>query len=180
MGLETLRGSLPPYAKDLKLNLGSVTSNSTLSEQQLWGAVLASAAATRSQRTLAELAEEAREHLSDEAFDAALGAASIMGMNNVFYRARHLLHGAYDDLRASLRMQIIGKPGVDKADFELWSLAVSAINGCGACLEAHEKVVREAGLSREQVLDALRIAAVVSGVAQAVEIDGALSAEAVA
>ena len=179
MGLETLRGTLPPYAKDLKLNLGSVTSSSTLSEQQLWGTVLACAAATRSQRTLAELAEEAREHLSEEAFDAALGAASIMGMNNVFYRARHLLHGAYDDLRASLRMQIIAKPGVEKVDFELWSLAVSAINGCGACLEAHEKTVREAGLTREQVLDALRIAAVVAGAAQAVEIDAALSAGAV-
>lgn len=180
MGLESLRGSLPAYAKDLKLNIGSVTSSSTLSEQQLWGTVLACAAATRSQRTLAELAEEAREHLSGEAFDAALGAASIMGMNNVFYRAKHLLHGAYDDLRASLRMQIIGKPGVDRVDFELWSLAVSSINGCGLCLESHEKVVREAGLTREQVLDALRVAAVVAGVAQAVEIDAALSTETLA
>lgn len=176
MGLETLRGALPPYAKDLKLNLGSVTSSSSLNGQQLWGTVLASAAATRSGRTLAELAQEAREHLSEEAFDAALGAASIMGMNNVFYRAKHLLDGAYDDLRASLRMQIIGKPGVERADFELWSLAVSSINGCGACLEAHEKVVREAGLTREQVFDALRVAAVVAGAAQAVEIDATLSA----
>jgi lipoyl-dependent peroxiredoxin subunit D len=142
--------------------------------------VLASAAATRSQRTLAELAEEAREHLSEEAFDAALGAASIMGMNNVFYRAKHLLHGAYDDLRASLRMQIIGKPGVDRVDFELWSLAVSSINGCGLCLESHEQVVREAGLTREQVLDALRVAAVVAGVAQAVEIDATLGAASLA
>jgi len=180
MGLESLRGSLPAYAKDLKLNIGSVTSSSSLSEQQLWGTVLASAAATRSQRTLAELAEEAREHLSEEAFDAALGAASIMGMNNVFYRAKHLLHGAYDDLRASLRMQIIGKPGVDRVDFELWSLAVSSVNGCGACLESHEQVVREAGVTREQVFDALRVAAVVAGVAQAVEIDATLGAESLA
>lgn len=180
MGLESLRGSLPAYAKDLKLNIGSVTSSSSLNEQQLWGTVLSCAAATRSQRTLAELAEEAREHLSQEAFDAALGAASIMGMNNVFYRAKHLLQGAYDDLRASLRMQIIGKPGVDRVDFELWSLAVSSINGCGWCLEAHEQVVREAGLTREQVFDALRVAAVVAGVAQAVEIDASLGAASLA
>ncbi len=178
MALETLRGALPPYAKDLKLNLGSVTSSSSLSEQQLWGTVLACAAATRSQRTLRELAEEAQEHLTDEAYEAALGAASIMGMNNVFYRAKHLLHGAYDDLRASLRMQIIGKPGVERADFELWSLAVSSINGCGACLESHESVLREAGVAREQIFDALRVAAVVAGTAQAVEIDAALGAEA--
>jgi len=176
MSVEALREQLPPYAKDLKLNLGSVTSSSSLSEQQLWGTVLACAAATRSTTTLAELAEDARDHLSDEAFDAALGAASIMGMNNVFYRAKHFLEGAYDDLRAGLRMQIIGRPGVAKEDFELWSLAVSAINGCSACVQSHEHVVREVGLAREQVLDALRVAAVVSGVAQAVEIRAALDA----
>lgn len=169
MSVETLRADLPPYARDLKLNLGSIIANSSLSEQQLWGTVVACAAASRSARTLSELAEDAREHLDQVAFEAALGAASIMGMNNIFYRARHLLHGAYDDLRAGLRMQIIGKPGVDKVDFELWSLAVSAINGCGACLEAHESVVREAGATREQVFDALRLAAVISGVAQAID-----------
>ena len=43
-------------------------------------------------------------------------------------------------------MSVIGNPGVPKADFELWSLAVSAINGCGICIDAHEKVLREAGI----------------------------------
>lgn len=167
MSIENLRAALPAYAKDLKLNLGSLVANSSLNEQQLWGTLLATAAATKSATVLREIAEEAADNLSEEAYNAALGAASIMGMNNVFYRSKHLLHGAYDDLRAGLRMQIIGNPGVDKVDFELWSAAVSAINGCGSCLESHAQVVLDGGLDRQQVFDAIRLASVVTGVAQA-------------
>ncbi|MFT4088536.1 MAG: carboxymuconolactone decarboxylase family protein, partial [Gordonia sp. (in: high G+C Gram-positive bacteria)] len=110
-----------------------------------------------------------------EAYDAALGAASIMGMNNVFYRGRGFLGGKYDDLRPGLRMNIIGNPGVDKSDFELWSLAVSAINGCEHCVGAHENVVREAGLDREAVLEALKAASIVAGVGQAIAAAEALA-----
>ncbi|TAK68570.1 MAG: alkyl hydroperoxide reductase [Actinomycetota bacterium] len=177
MSLETLRAGIPDWAKDTRLNLGSIVGTpATLSEQQHWGAVLASAAAVRSPRVLVELLEEARGHLSEAAVTAALSAASIMAMNNVYYRSRHLLDGRYDDLPARLRMQIIGSPGVPKVDFELWAISVSAINGCGSCLESHEHVVREGGLSREQVHDALRIAAVVSAAAQAVDTAAVLQA----
>jgi alkyl hydroperoxide reductase subunit D len=134
MGLENLKDALPEYAKDLKLNLGSISRSTVLSE----------------------------------AYGAALGAASIMGMNNVFYRGRGFLDGKYDDLRPGLRMNIIGNPGVDKATFELWSFAVSSINGCSHCVVAHEHTLREAGVDREVVLEALKIAAIVAGVAQAI------------
>ena len=167
MTVENLKNSLPEYAKDLKLNLSSIARSTVLSEQQLWGTLLASAAATRSAVTLREIADEAADTLSAEAYNAALGAASIMGMNNVFYRGKAFLEGRYDDLRAGLRMNIIGNPGVDKSEFELWSFAVSTINGCHYCVGSHEKVLREAGLTREQVLEALKIAAIVAGVAQA-------------
>lgn len=175
MSLDALKDSLPEYAKDLKLSLGSITRITTLSEQQLWGTVLACAAATRNPEVLTQLAEEATAHLSPEAKNAALGAASIMGMNNVFYRSRHFLGGDYEKLPANLRMTIIGKPGVEKSDFELWCMAVSTINGCQACVTSHEHVVREAGLSTEQVFDALRIASIIAGVGQAVMIRDTLS-----
>jgi lipoyl-dependent peroxiredoxin subunit D len=106
--------------------------------------------------------------LSAEAYQAALGAASIMGMNNVFYRGRGFLDGKYDDLRPGLRMNIIGNPGVDKANFELWSFAVSSINGCGHCVTAHENALREAGVDREAIFEALKVAAIIAGVAQAI------------
>ncbi|KWW99227.1 alkyl hydroperoxide reductase [Carbonactinospora thermoautotrophica] len=176
MALDALKEALPAYAKDLKLNLGSVISTSQLSEQQVWGAVLAVAMATRSPRVLAELEPEARERLSPEAYTAAKAAAAIMAMNNVYYRALHLIGDEqYSQLPARLRMTVIGNPGVDKADFELWCLAVSAVNGCGRCLESHEKVLREQGLPREHIQEALRIAAVINAVAATLEAEGALA-----
>ena len=168
MSVESLKAALPEYAKDLKLNLGSITRSTVLNEEQLWGTLLASAAATRNTQVLTELGAEAADHLSAEAYQAALGAASIMGMNNVFYRGRGFLEGQYDDLRPGLRMNIIGNPGVDKANFELWCFAVSSINGCSHCMVAHEHTLREAGVDREGILEALKAAAIVSGVAQAV------------
>ncbi|GAA4138171.1 carboxymuconolactone decarboxylase family protein [Actinomadura keratinilytica] len=176
MSIDALKNALPAYAKDTKLNLGSVTSTSQLTEQQLWGTVLACALATRSSRVITEVAEEAADYLSAEAFEAAKGAASIMAMNNVYYRATHLIGDeTYATLPAKLRMSIIGRPGVEKADFELWCLAVSAINGCGRCLESHEKVLRESGLSRELIQEALRIAAVVNATAATLDAEAALS-----
>ena len=87
MSIDNLRSALPEYAKDQKLNLGSLTRSTELNEQQLWGTLLASAAATRNDTVFAEVSEEAKEHLSDEAFEAALGSATVMAMNNVAYRA---------------------------------------------------------------------------------------------
>ncbi|MFF0860685.1 carboxymuconolactone decarboxylase family protein [Nonomuraea sp. NPDC003560] len=175
MSVDTLKSLLPDYAKDTRLNLGSVTTTSSLTDQQLWGTVLACALATRSARVIAELSQDAADHLSAEAFTAAKAAASIMAMNNVYYRATHLIGDeTYATLPARLRMTVIGNPGVDKTDFELWCLAVSAINGCGRCLESHEQVLRGAGLPREQVQEALRVAAVINATAATLEAEAAL------
>ncbi len=168
MSVENLKAALPEYAKDLKLNLGSIARSTELDEEQLWGTLLAAAAATRNAQVLAEIGAEAVDYLSAEAYQAALGAASIMAMNNVFYRGRGFLNGSYDDLRAGLRMNIIANPGVAKANFELWCFAVSSINGCPDCVASHEHTLREAGVSRETIHEALKTAAIVSGVAQAI------------
>jgi alkyl hydroperoxide reductase subunit D len=86
-------------------------------------------------------------------------------MNNIYYRFTHLVGGDYPKMPAKLRMNVMARPGVDKATFELWSLAVSAVNGCGMCMESHEHAVREHGLTTEQVQSVVRIAAVVHAVA---------------
>lgn len=168
MSVESLKAALPEYAKDLKLNLGAVTRSTVLGKEQLWGTLLACAAATRNAQVLAEIGGEAADYLSVQSYQAALGAASIMGMNNVFYRGRGFLDGGYDDLRPGLRMNIIGNPGVDKANFELWCFAVSSINGCPDCVTAHEHSLREAGVDREAIFEALKVAAIIAGVAQAI------------
>jgi alkyl hydroperoxide reductase subunit D len=175
MSIENLKSAVPEYAKDLKLNLGSITRTTVLDGEQLWGTLLAGAAATQNTQVLAEVADEATDNLSAEGYQAALAAASIMGMNNVFYRGRGFLDGAYDDLRPGLRMNVLGNPGVDKANFELWCFAVSSINGCSHCVVAHEHTLREAGVGREAILEALKVASIVAGVAQAVSAGRTLS-----
>ena len=176
MALDELKSAIPDFAKDLKLNLGSVIGNSDLPQQQLWGTVLACAIASRSPKVLKELEPEAQANLKPEAYQAAKSAAAIMAMNNVFYRTRHLLSDPeYGTMRAGLRMNVIGNPGVDKVDFELWSFAVSAINGCGQCLDSHEDVLRKAGVDREVVQAAVKIAAVLQAVAATLDSEAVLA-----
>jgi len=166
MSLESLKQQLPDYAKDLKLNLSSLASETVLSEQQKAGAFVASALASRNAAVSNTLIAEFAPKLSPEALTAAKAAAAIMAMNNIYYRFTHLSSSPdYKTLPAKLRMNVMAKPGVEKVDFELWSLAVSAINGCGMCVDSHEKVLREHGVTVDQVQAAVRIAAVVHAVA---------------
>jgi alkyl hydroperoxide reductase subunit D len=178
MSIEALKARIPDYAKDLKLNLGSLALDPTLTQQQLAGTFIASALASRNSEVTRAITAEFAGKLSPEALAAAKSAAAIMAMNNVYYRFTHLVGGDYTTMPAKLRMNVIGRPGVEKADFELWSLAVSAVNGCGMCMEAHEKVVRHGGLTQEQVQTAVRIASVVHAVAATLDGEDALAATA--
>jgi len=181
MSFEALKGRLPDYAKDLKLNLSTLAAEPSLTEQQRAGAFVASALAARNADVTAALIAEFGPRLSPEALTAAKAAASIMAMNNIYYRFTHLVAAPdYKTMPAKLRMNALAKPGVEKADFELWSIAVSAINGCGMCLDAHERVVREAGLSAEAVQAVVRIAAVVHAVAATLDGEAAASERALA
>jgi alkyl hydroperoxide reductase subunit D len=173
MSLESLKAALPDYAKDIRLNLGSLATEPALSDEQRAGAFIVSALASRNQGVTAAIIAEFAPLLSPEALNAAKAAASIMAMNNVYYRFTHLVGGDYPSLPAKLRMNVMAKPGVDKATFELWSLAVSAINGCGMCMESHERAVRQHGITAEQVQAAVRIAAVVHAVAATLDAEHA-------
>ena len=174
MSLEALRARLPEYAKDLKLNLGSLATETLLTQQQLAGTFIVSALASRHAATIQAIVAEFAPKLSAEALTAAKAAAAIMGMNNVYYRFTHLVGGDYPTMPAKLRMNVMAKPGAEKVDFELWSLAVSAINGCGMCMESHEKIIRHGGISKEQVQAAVRIAATVHAVAAVLDGEDAL------
>jgi lipoyl-dependent peroxiredoxin subunit D len=171
--LDTLRDALPDYARDLKLNLGSVLSTTGapgLTDRQIWAVALGAAEASRNPAFAAAIGELAAAHLDHAYQTGARAAAAIMGMNNVYYRFLHLVDDPeYARMPARLRMNVIGNPGIDKADFELISLAVSAINGCGTCVASHERQVRQHGLSREAVQSAVRIAATVHAVARALD-----------
>jgi alkyl hydroperoxide reductase subunit D len=176
MSLEALRNALPDYAKDQKLNLGSLAAETLLTEQQRAGTFVVSALASRNPQVIREIVAEFGPQLAPEALVAAKAAASVMGMNNIYYRFTHLVAGDYAQMPARLRMNIMAKPGVEKVDFELWSLAVSAINGCGMCMESHEKTLLQHGVSKEAVQAAVRIAAVVHATAATLDGEAALAA----
>lgn len=175
MSLDLLRARLPEHAKDLKLNLGSLATEPVLSQQQRAGTFVAAAIASRNTTLTQAMVAEFAPQLSPEALAAAKAAAAIMGMNNVYYRFTHLVGGDYPSMPAKLRMNVMARPGVEKVDFELWSLAVSAINGCGMCMESHEKVVLHGGLTKEHVQAAVRIAAVVHATAGVLDAEAALA-----
>jgi lipoyl-dependent peroxiredoxin subunit D len=174
MTLNELLETLPSYARDLKLNLSSLLSQAELTEQQTWGTVVASAFASRNDDMIRSAFADAAGHLSPQAIEAAKGAAAIMGMNNVYYRFLHLTSNEkYRTIPARLRMNILRSHGVDPLDFELWCTAVSAINGCGACVDSHEKTLREKGMSEETIVAAVRIASVIHGLASVLEAEKA-------
>jgi alkyl hydroperoxide reductase subunit D len=163
--MEQLLSKIPEYAKDLKLNLQAVVKQPDLTEQQTWGTVVACAMASRNRIVIDALLAEAASHLQPVAVEAAKSAAAIMGMNNIFYRFQHLSeHEKYSTLPARLRMNVMRTHGSDPLDFELWCLAVSAINGCGKCIVAHERTLREKGMTEETVIAAVRIASVVHAI----------------
>jgi lipoyl-dependent peroxiredoxin subunit D len=170
--------ALPSYARDLKLNYSTlVRNNSELTEQQLWGTLVASAIATRSTGLTAAVLEAAGGHLSAQALEAAQAAAAVMSMNNVFYRFHHLSENEkYATMPARLRMNALRGHGVEEIDFELWSLAVSAINACGKCVSSHEKVVRDKGASEDMVIAVVRVAAVIHAIGTVLDAMAAQSA----
>lgn len=168
--IDQLRGAIPPSAKDIQLNLASVLQDGTLSDAQRWGVALACAIAVRNPRLREAVLVDAATAVGDAVLEDARAAASLMAMNNVYYRFRHLVgKDGYSSRPARLRMARIAQPRTDKVTFELMCLAVSAINGCEACIRSHEHVIIEGGLTEEHVHDAVRIAATIHAAAVALE-----------
>ena len=170
MTIDALKSQMPDFAKDVKLNLSNIAGDESLTDQQKYGMMVACAIATRNTAVREAFLAEASDKLSAEALTAAKGAATLMGMNNIYYRFVHLASNKdYGSMPAKLRMNFIARPGVDKVDFELWSLAVSAINGCGMCIDSHEGILRQNGLTTEQIQTAIRFAAIIQSAAIALE-----------
>jgi lipoyl-dependent peroxiredoxin subunit D len=160
--------ALPATAADISRNLERVLSDaSSLNARQRWGVALASAYASRSPKLSAALVAE----IADPALiEDAQVAAVLMAQNNVFFRFRHLLakpsyRAHHSRLAMSRRSEV-----ANRADYELFALAVSAIHACESCIRHHEQAALELGLREEQANDAVRIASVVHAAAVALEL----------
>ena len=169
--VEALRDRFPEAAKDIKLNLQTVLQPGSLSAAQRWGVAIASAIAARNPELRDAVIADSASEVDASVADDAAAAAALMAMNNVYYRFRHFMEEKpeYSQKPARLRMNRIARPVTNKADFELFCLAVSAINGCEMCVRSHEKAVIEGGLTDEHVHDAVRIAATMHAAAVSLE-----------
>lgn len=167
MNLENLLESTPDYARDLKLNAKTIIlAGTVLNQKQIAIIAIASAIATRNQKLIDAVTNQFQSNLDEKEFLAAKSAAAIMGMNNIYYRFIHLAENKdYAKMPAGLRMNVIANHGIEKVDFELAAIAVSAINGCGMCIDAHEKTLKQHNVTGEQIQYAVKIAAVLNGLA---------------
>jgi len=152
------------YLRDLKLNLASTLTSDHLSAKEC--ALLGLSAAVNNNNILltayyTRYAEE-QGATAAETGEAA-GCASLLASNNVFYRFRHFTQKEkYTQIPARIRMQLMLKPVTGKEFFELMSFAISAINGCEMCVNAHEDGLIKLGTSEERIFDAVRIASIVT------------------
>lgn len=180
--LNDLKARIPDYAKDIRLNLDGAILRSSLEPRHAQGAALAAAFAARS-KALVDALRGAPALAGDHA-DAALTAAALMGMNTTWYPYVGMAGDAeLATLKPELRMNAYATHGgVDRASFELYALAASIVGKCHYCVAAHYKLLRESGLSVQQLRDVGRIAAVINAAAQALAIaegtPGALAAAA--
>jgi len=163
---------IPDFGRDIRLNLESVLSEGGapgLTAAQIWGVALASAYSLANPQLIAAIRDGGKP--DDAVNEASKAAATIMAMNNVYYRSLHLLGDAeLSKLPARLRMSVIGKPGIPKADFELMCFAVSSLAGCGQCLTAHLNELRKSGIGNEGAQSAIRIASTLNAANTALKI----------
>ncbi|MDN5203853.1 carboxymuconolactone decarboxylase family protein [Fulvivirgaceae bacterium BMA10] len=168
--LELLEKGESKYLRDLKLNVKSVLNTEHLTEKETRLLALAIASNDENavlQEAFSKQCEEYEASASEIA--EAVACASLLANNNVLYRFRHFTQKEkYAQLPGRLRMNIMMKPVTGKAFFELMSLAISAVNGCEMCVNAHEQSLLELGSSEERVFDAIRLASVITSLSKVI------------
>lgn len=162
--LNAIKDRIPDYAKDIRLNLDAVVARSSLPPEDALGVALAAAFASKS----APLLEAFRANTPAAEANAALTAAALMGMNNVWYP---FVEMAADEelktVRPELRMNAYASSGgVEKKKFEAYALAASIVGKCHFCVQSHYALLKKEGYTVQQLRDIGRIAAVVNAAAQ--------------
>jgi len=157
--------SIPEYAKDTKLNFDAVIKRSTLPEEEAEAVALAAAFATGNSKFWTWVHSQLGNRVEA---DAALTAASLMAMNNIWYPYVEMAEDAnLKGLPAQLRMNAITTHGgTTKARFEAYSLAASIVGKCHFCVKAHYDNLKTMGYTVEQLRDIGRIAAVTTAVSR--------------
>ena len=155
---------IPEFAKDIRLNLDNVINRSTLDPIVVNGVALAAAVASGNSK----LVEEIKPSMLEEDRNAALSAAAIMAMTNVWYPYVEMANDpSLKGLPAQLRMKVImSHGGTTKKNFEAFSLAASIVGKCHFCVKAHYDTLLKEGMTVENLRDIGRIAATIAATAK--------------
>ena len=163
--VDQIKETIPDYAKDTRLNIDSVIKRNTLGPDVAEACALAAAFATGNTKLWTWMQSQLANQT--EAI-AAVTAASLMSMNNVWYPFVEMADDpALAGLPAQLRMNAIASHGgTSKANFEAYSLAASIVGKCHFCVKAHYETLKQEGYTVEQLRDIGRIAAVITSVSR--------------
>jgi alkyl hydroperoxide reductase subunit D len=154
------------YVRDARINLKNVLGSQSFSQKEAYLLALSIAVNEKNRVLMTSFTELAKQQGATDAEIAEIHAcASLLSVNNVFYRFRHFIKkDSYQTMPAGIKMTIMMNPVLGKEFFELVSLAVSAVNGCEMCVTSHEASVLKLGTSEQRVFDAIRLAAVIRGI----------------
>jgi len=168
--LEKLTEAESRYLRDLRVNLQTALAGETLSPKEAYLLALASAAnEENASLTKAFEAKALEQGATQGEIAEAIACASLLATNNILYRFRHFAHkDIYEQLPARIKMNIMANPVLGKELFELVSLAISAVNGCKRCVAAHEASVLKLGATEQRIFDAIRVAAIVTGLSKVI------------
>lgn len=168
--MENIKNQMQDYAKDIKLNLSSVMTeegSTGLTQKQIDMIALGCAYAIKNTEVTKELKDSMDATLTDDELYGVKAAVSLMSMNNIYYRFVHLSENdAIAKMPAKLRMNVMRDPKIDKKDFELISLAVSAINGCGMCISSHIHSLQKLDVTNDAIQSTAKIASVIHALDQ--------------
>lgn len=152
------------YLRDFKLNFSSILSSEHLSAKEI-GLLGVAIAVNEKNHILINFFKDfaSQQEATAEEIAEAVACASLLASNNVFYRFRHFTgKERYSQIPARIRMQIMMKPVTGKEFFELMSVAVSAVNGCEMCVNAHEDSLVKMGTTEERIFDTVRLASLIT------------------
>ena len=172
--MENQINQLPDYGKDIKINLQNLLSeqNQLLTNTQILGTALACCYATKNLELIKIISSEVNDKLTTEEINAVKIATSLMAMNNIYYRFTHLIEDKeYLQMHAGLRMKMLNEHKIDKSNFEIFSLAISIINGCGMCIDAHSNQLIKHGITKSQIQIIAKIASVINAWSQILTIE---------
>jgi alkyl hydroperoxide reductase subunit D len=164
--LEAMLQGETKYIRDARINLKNVLTSQSFTPKEAYLLALSIAVNEKNRVLMASFTELAtRNGASEEEIAEIHACASLLTVNNVFYRFRHFIKKeSYQTMPAGIKMTIMMNPVLGKEFFELVSLAVSAVNGCEMCVTSHEASVLKQGADEQRVFDAIRLAAVVRGI----------------